>query len=142
MGNATGDVRLSESLGKVMNLADKLSQDAGDAYISSEMVLLAMLDGAKDVRKILDEHGVQREALQAAVNKVRGANRLMTLRLKKAARPWISTQLTLPSVRLKASSTRLSVATRKSVVPSRCCSVEPRTILCLSVNPGSVKPPS
>ena len=38
-----GDVHLSNDLGKILNVADKLAQQGGDTYISSELVLLAML---------------------------------------------------------------------------------------------------
>ena len=40
---SAGDVHLSNDSGRVLNQADKLSQQRGDAYISSELVLLAML---------------------------------------------------------------------------------------------------
>src|SRR5690606_14159013 len=36
-----GDIHMSNDLGRLLNLADKLAQQHQDAYISSEMVLLA-----------------------------------------------------------------------------------------------------
>ena len=41
-----GDLHLSNEAGRVLNQADKLSQQRGDDYISSELVLLAILTAA------------------------------------------------------------------------------------------------
>src|SRR5210317_240244 len=38
-----GDIQVSPDLGRVLNVTDKLAQQGGDTYISSELVLLAML---------------------------------------------------------------------------------------------------
>ena len=42
LADSTGDVQGSQALGRLLNRADKLSQERGDAYISSDVVLLAM----------------------------------------------------------------------------------------------------
>ena len=42
-GNS-GDVNVSQELGRILNVTDKLAQQGGDTYISSELVLLAMLE--------------------------------------------------------------------------------------------------
>ena len=39
-----GDVHVSQDLGRILNVTDKLAQQGGDTYISSELVLLAMLE--------------------------------------------------------------------------------------------------
>src|SRR5690606_9664496 len=42
-GGAAGEVHLSNDLGKHLNVMDKLAQQRGDAFISSELFVLAAL---------------------------------------------------------------------------------------------------
>jgi ATP-dependent Clp protease ATP-binding subunit ClpB len=49
VGNATGEVRVSPELSRVLNLADRRAQQSGDAYVSSETVLAALLEAGGDV---------------------------------------------------------------------------------------------
>ena len=69
---ATGDVQLSPEMGRLLNLSDKQAQKNGDAFISSESVLLAsMEDGTMSMGKLLKQWGnIQR--LQQAVETIRG----------------------------------------------------------------------
>ena len=67
-----GDVHMSNDLGRILNVSDKLAQKGGDAYISSELVLLAMLESKSSAGEMLKEHGVTAIALQAAIEQVRG----------------------------------------------------------------------
>ena len=67
-----GDVHLSADSGRVLNLADKLSQQHGDAYISSEMVLLALLQGKTAASKLLAAAGVTEPGLEQAIAALRG----------------------------------------------------------------------
>ncbi|MCB1846722.1 MAG: ATP-dependent chaperone ClpB [Halieaceae bacterium] len=67
-----GEVHLSGELGKILNVADKLAQQGGDAYISSELVLLAMLESKTRAGELLKNSGVTAVALQAAIEQVRG----------------------------------------------------------------------
>ncbi|MBC6904649.1 ATP-dependent chaperone ClpB [Saccharophagus sp. K07] len=70
--NPTGDVSMSQELGRLLNLADKQAQKQGDKFISSESVLLAALqDGSNSLGKVLKQHGDQRR-LEQAIQKVRG----------------------------------------------------------------------
>ncbi len=70
--NPTGDVHMSQELGRLLNLADKQAQQNGDKFISSESVLLsAMADKSNTLGKLLTQFG-QYSDLQAAVDKVRG----------------------------------------------------------------------
>ncbi len=66
------DVHVSQDLGRVLNQSDKLAQQSGDAYISSEQVLLAMLQSKGTVRELLHEAGGNEAALKVAVAEVRG----------------------------------------------------------------------
>ena len=72
VSGADGDVHVSADLGRVLNVADKLSQQGGDAYISSELVLLAMLEANNPAAKLLTSSGVSPEGLKSAIESVRG----------------------------------------------------------------------
>jgi ATP-dependent Clp protease ATP-binding subunit ClpB len=65
------DVHMSNDLGRVLNRADKLSQQKKDQFISSELVLLSMLQDRSRIAKVLNESGVTEETLQQAIDDVR-----------------------------------------------------------------------
>ncbi|MBA6414321.1 ATP-dependent chaperone ClpB [Parahaliea sp. F7430] len=67
-----GDVHLSQDLGRILNVTDKLAQQGGDSYISSELVLLAMLESKTAAGELLKKHGVTAAALKQAIDEVRG----------------------------------------------------------------------
>ncbi len=69
-----GDVHMSNDLGRILNVTDKLAQQAGDTYISSELVLLAMLESKTPVGEMLKASGVTAIALQGAIEQVRGGD--------------------------------------------------------------------
>ncbi|TWI54341.1 ATP-dependent Clp protease ATP-binding subunit ClpB [Pseudomonas duriflava] len=70
--NPTGDVSLSQDLARLLNQADRLAQQKGDQFISSELVLLAAMDENTKLGKLLLGQGVSRKALENAVNNLRG----------------------------------------------------------------------
>ena len=67
-----GDVHMSNDLGRVLNLADKLAQQKKDAYIASELVLLALLEAKVNAGQLLTEAGVTSQSLSRAIEAVRG----------------------------------------------------------------------
>mgnify|MGYP003857449865 FL=1 len=67
-----GDIHMSNDLGRLLNIADKLTQKKGDKFISSEMVLLAAIDDKGSLGSLLKKHGVEKLAIEAAIEKVRG----------------------------------------------------------------------
>ncbi|MBE9539694.1 MAG: AAA family ATPase, partial [Proteobacteria bacterium] len=69
-----GDVHMSPDLGKILNLTDKMAQRGGDIYISSELVLRAMLESKNKAGELLKTHGVTAPALTAAIAEVRGGD--------------------------------------------------------------------
>ena len=69
---AGGDVHLSNDLNKLLNLTDKLAQERHDQYISSELFVLAALDGKSPLRSVLDQAGVVRGAVEKAIDELRG----------------------------------------------------------------------
>ncbi|MFQ3228986.1 ATP-dependent chaperone ClpB [Reinekea sp.] len=71
VSGADADVHMSNDLGRVLNRADKLSQQKKDQFISSELVLLSMLQDRSRIAKVLNESGVTEETLQQAIDDVR-----------------------------------------------------------------------
>jgi ATP-dependent Clp protease ATP-binding subunit ClpB len=67
-----GEVHLSNDTGKLLNLADKLSQQRKDQYISSELFLLAALEDKGNVGKALRDAGASKGALEQAIEQLRG----------------------------------------------------------------------
>ena len=68
----SGDVRMSPELGRLLNLADRYAQKAGDKFVSSESLLLAtMKDKDSELGKQLAQFG-NTERLAQAVEAVRG----------------------------------------------------------------------
>ena len=70
-GNA-GDVHVSNDLTRILNVSDKLAQKGGDTYISSELVLLALVESKGVAGELLKQHGVTALALQGAIEQMRG----------------------------------------------------------------------
>ena len=68
----SGDVHMSNDLGRILNLADKLAQQRGDKFISSEIVVLAMADDKGATGSIFKKLGVTKQDLETAIEKVRG----------------------------------------------------------------------
>jgi len=69
---SAGDVHISQETSRVLNRADKISQERKDAYLSSELVLLSLLDKASPVSKLLLQSGVTDASLTQAIEDVRG----------------------------------------------------------------------
>src|SRR5690606_26246293 len=67
-----GEVHLSNELGKLLNVTDKLAQERGDAYIASELFVLAALQTQSELGRILQRAGAVRGALEKAIEEVRG----------------------------------------------------------------------
>ncbi|MCK9504933.1 MAG: ATP-dependent chaperone ClpB [Porticoccaceae bacterium] len=66
----TGEISISQHLGKVLNLADKRAQQQGDQFISSETVLLALFDDS-ETSKLLKPYG-ELKKLEQVIKQVRG----------------------------------------------------------------------
>lgn len=67
-----GDILISKDLEKLLNLSDKLSQQKGDQYISSELFILAALEDRGKLGPLLKKSGITREKLSSAIEKIRG----------------------------------------------------------------------
>ena len=67
-----GDVHVSNALGKLLNLTDKLAQARNDHYISSELFVLAALEDKGELGNLLREAGASKGALEKAIEQMRG----------------------------------------------------------------------
>ncbi len=72
--NPTGDVNMSQDLARLLNQADRLAQQKGDQFISSELVLLAAMDDNSKLGKLLLGQGVSKKALENAISNLRGGD--------------------------------------------------------------------
>jgi ATP-dependent Clp protease ATP-binding subunit ClpB len=69
---SNGEVAISRDLNNLLNITDKLAQKRNDSYIASEMFLLALADDKGPTGKLLKQHGLNKPALEAAIQAVRG----------------------------------------------------------------------
>ena len=67
-----GDVHVSKETVRILNRADKLAQERKDAFVSSELLLLSMIDKACSVSNLLIEAGVTEATLNQAITDIRG----------------------------------------------------------------------
>lgn len=71
-----GDVQLSSAMGTMFNLCDKVAQKRQDAYISSEVFLLAALEDKGALGALLKELGLTESNVAEAIDKVRGGQKI------------------------------------------------------------------
>src|SRR5271157_5905813 len=67
-----GEISISRDLNNLLNLTDKEAQKRGDAYIASELFVLALIDDKGEAGRLLREHGASRKSMEAAIEAVRG----------------------------------------------------------------------
>ena len=71
-----GEIAISRDLNNLLNVTDKIAQKRGDAYIASEMFLLALAEDKNETGKLLKQNGLTKAALEAAVTAVRGSEQV------------------------------------------------------------------
>ncbi|RMG54811.1 MAG: ATP-dependent chaperone ClpB [Gammaproteobacteria bacterium] len=69
---AAGEVHISNDLGRILNLTDKLAQQRGDQYISSELFVLALVEDKSSVGELLRQMGASKSIIEQAIDKIRG----------------------------------------------------------------------
>jgi len=67
-----GEVILGNDLSKLLNVTDKLAQQRGDQFLSSELFLLAAVDDRGELGRILKAAGAARAGLEKAIEEMRG----------------------------------------------------------------------
>lgn len=68
----TGEMAMSPTLAKLLNLADKYAQDNGDQFISSEAVLYAAMQKGSDLSQLFNKSGYESGRLEQAIKQIRG----------------------------------------------------------------------
>ncbi|WP_435248586.1 ATP-dependent chaperone ClpB [Vibrio sp. nBUS_14] len=71
-----GDVQLSNAMGALFNLCDKVAQKRQDSYISSEVFLLAAIEDKGPLGNLLKELGLTEQKLSQAIEQVRGGQKV------------------------------------------------------------------
>ena len=76
VSGAGGDVQISNELNRVLNLTDKLAQKRQDAFISSELFLLAALENRGTLQSLLKNAGLNSKEVEQAIDKLRGGQNI------------------------------------------------------------------
>jgi ATP-dependent Clp protease ATP-binding subunit ClpB len=71
-----GEVHISNELARVLNLTDKLAQKRGDAYLSSELFVLAALEDKGSLAELLRKAGATRSLIEKAIEEMRGGSKV------------------------------------------------------------------
>ena len=75
VSGAPGEVHVSNELNRILNVTDKLAQQRGDQYISSELFVLAAFED-RGLAKVLKDAGAVRGAIEKAIEDVRGGEKV------------------------------------------------------------------
>ena len=73
---AGGEVHIGTELSKLFNITDKLAQQRGDQYITSELFVLAALDSKLPLKNILEQAGAVKGAVEKAIEDLRGGQQV------------------------------------------------------------------
>lgn len=71
-----GDVHLSQELGRLLNVSDKLAQQRKDAYISSELFVLAAVEEQAELGRLMRAAGATKGAIEKAIENMRGGEQV------------------------------------------------------------------
>src|SRR5687768_703040 len=71
-----GNLNVGNDLSRLLNLTDKLAQQRGDAYIASELFVLAALEDKGELGKALKAAGGDKAKLEVAIEKLRGGDKV------------------------------------------------------------------
>ena len=73
VSSPTGEVNISQELGRLMNLADRATQKNNDQYMSSEILLQTLLQDTGQIGKMLNKFGDSKAAIAGIVS-IRGGD--------------------------------------------------------------------
>src|SRR5687767_10871056 len=74
-GNA-GEVHVSNELGRLLNVMDKLAQKRGDQFIASELFVLAALEDKGQIGTLLRNAGAVKGSIEQAIDDMRGGEKV------------------------------------------------------------------
>ncbi|QLB16675.1 ATP-dependent chaperone ClpB [Mannheimia varigena] len=67
-----GNTQVSQQLVRLLNQSDKLAQQFGDSFISSELFVLASIEDNGDLGKLWKKFGLSKEKVTQAISQIRG----------------------------------------------------------------------
>ncbi len=71
-----GEVHVSNELGRLLNVMDKLAQKRGDQFIASELFVLAALDDKGQIGTLLRNAGAVKGSIEQAIDDMRGGEKV------------------------------------------------------------------
>jgi len=77
LSNPTGDINLNPEAVKILNLADRYAQKAGDEFLSTDWVLLGLAETG-ETKTILNSVGVTPDNLRKVIENIRGNDKVMS----------------------------------------------------------------
>ena len=69
---SAGEVHIGQELSNLFNITDKLAQQRDDQYISSELFVLAAMDGKSPLKAVMEQAGAVRGAIEKSIDDLRG----------------------------------------------------------------------
>ncbi len=75
-GAATGQVHISQALGRLFERAQKEAKSLSDQYVSTEHLLLGFMDDSSSAGRLLKDQGLSKDLLLKAVKEIRGSQRV------------------------------------------------------------------
>ena len=76
LGTPNGDANLTPQAVRLLNLADSYAQKAGDDYISSDWLLLALAEQS-ETQKLLAQSGLKVDQLKTVIQQIRGDEKIV-----------------------------------------------------------------
>src|SRR3546814_10512828 len=71
-----GQISVGNDLSRLLNVTDKLAQQRGDAFIASELFVLAALDDTGEAGRALKAAGADKARLETALDNMRGGEKV------------------------------------------------------------------
>ena len=134
---------ISPKLDAVLKAGLREAEALKDQYVSTEHLLLALLDSKTPAAEIAEApRRHPRRACSRSCARSAATSAWTTRTPKTATRPSSATAATSPRSPARASSTRSSAATTRSAAWCRCSPAAPRTTRCSSASPAWARPPS
>ena len=99
-------VQPGRDLAALFQTAEKEAGKRGDQFIASEMFLLALAEAKTDLGGIARGHGLTRKSLEAAIESVRGGQKVDNAEAEGQREALRNTPSTSPNAPARASSTR------------------------------------
>lgn len=73
-----GNLAIGNDLSRLLNVTDKLAHQRGDAFIASELFVLACVEDKGEIGQILKSVGADRARIESAIDKLRGGEKVQS----------------------------------------------------------------